>query len=471
MNQTNLSRVALLLFASALFVHAQETERLPIPSAGERRKAEKELKSVFSVEYTEKDPEKLRAFARKLLSQGVETRGNARYVTLSEAARVSSEGLDLETAWGAIDELSKHFKVDAEKLENAILSSAKKRARTPESASRLAYFILIRVESSIGKEAFESALRLAKEADRLGRAARRPDVSLVARSFGKEIPELKKEKETFSKADLSGAIDLGATGENGRVGRYLAFVKGDWEKGLEFLQYCGEKDLEGIARKELAPPSAGDGQHSLAESWQELARKERNSLQKKRYQGRALHWYELALPEATGLLKSKIEKRLEELAAEGLGAKIRPVVKVLTLEEFGKIEGRYRQDRDLAKKGKATASGVYGPYVPNNVFKGNRQNDAWCLNGPSGWFEATWNTPVAGSTLLFFGRGRPPAGTNKWGPATLLINKTIRLEVPGMSARRILLVKLGASSRLIKTIRFDINGSLFPGLATVEIYR
>src|SRR5439155_12147143 len=110
-------------------------------------------------------------------------------------------------------------------------------------------------------------------------------------------------------------IDKPGTGDQEALGKFYAFAKGDWDRGLPILAACAKPPLNGLAEKDLAGPSDPAGQIEVGDGWWDLAEKEKLPLRKSRLQERSRVWYEAAFSAATGLSKSKLEKRLVVLDA------------------------------------------------------------------------------------------------------------------------------------------------------------
>ena len=317
--------MAFLVSLGAVSLRPQE-EKLPVPSSSEARKAEKVIRGLFPNEYKAKGRGARRDFARKLLEQAEESQGNpvSRFVLLREARDIASGALGVKTALAAVAKMVELYAVDSEKTYAPVLSAVRRELRTPAEAAAVAGLYYDVVSLSIRSENYDVALKFAREVERLARTARTArtakDTSLMAdaRARAKEIPDLKREADQAAQVDLSAAIDLGAGKSNLTVGRYLCFVKGEWEKGLEYLLYAGNPLLEKIAEQELKKPTGAEGQVSLAEDWLALSEKERNALHKKRYQERAFTWFEAAREVSKGLARVRIDQRLRELMRKGL---------------------------------------------------------------------------------------------------------------------------------------------------------
>src|SRR5262249_16754416 len=105
---------------------------------------------------------------------------------------------------------------------------------------------------------------------------------------------------------------------NGEVGKYLCLARGLWQKGLPLLARGKDQKLKELAQKDLARPKATKAKVTLGNAWWELAEKEKPPAQH-RLQERAAFWYEKALPDLTGLSRTRLEKRLETVAPRPQG--------------------------------------------------------------------------------------------------------------------------------------------------------
>jgi hypothetical protein len=146
-----------------------------------------------------------------------------------------------------------------------------------------------------------------------------------------------------------------------------------------------------------------------------------------------------------------------------------PRLEVMTAAEF---QSRYAAllapAANVAGTGRAQASSHWGNREPQRIFAGRRTGDAWSLNGPKGGLEARWSPPVLGQVILLFGRDGA-TGSDAWGEASIAVNGAKPRRVDGMASGCVLLADLGIDVP-ISSVRVEINGSTYPGLAGLEIH-
>lgn len=304
--------------AVLLLALLSQDPKAPVPPVGGQKKAEKSLRDTFKDDYASKDPAARRAFAIRLMSDAVDAGTDAvsRYVMLRDARDLAAEALDLSTAFMAIDKQVRFFEINPEESKAAAFAAARKKVAFPADAAALAESCLQTLPEAVKRGDFDGAARLAKEAEGLAKTAKAAALAARAADAIKELPELRKENEGYAKAELTLSVNAGDPEANLLYGRYLCFVKGDWEKGLPCLAKTTVPGLAEAARKEIEKPATPESQVFAGEAWASLGDGEKQPLLRKRYYTRATHWLEAALAGATGLLRSRAERRLDEAAAK-----------------------------------------------------------------------------------------------------------------------------------------------------------
>lgn len=305
--------VRFVLGAALLWgVAAQDGSKLPVPAAGDLKKAETELRGLFKDEFAQKDREAKRSLAQRLLQQAGEAANSpaSRHAALGLARDLALQEMDVKTGFAAIDQLEALFVISKPPLAGAefksngnaakvyALNGAQKSAVTPEDVSILGEAYLQVAETALKESYWDDALSCAQASEKYARTAKAPAVQEKAALLLKEIPELRKEDEQFSKL-LAAKTDDGAA----RLvkGRYALFVVGDEKTGVENLLECSDEGLRKVAKLESAAPAGAAPMAEVAEAWIALADKESSPLHKRRYARRGMRWFEDALKTAQGL--------------------------------------------------------------------------------------------------------------------------------------------------------------------------
>lgn len=300
---------ACLVLATAL------AQRAPVPDAAERKKAEALIRDAFRDEYAARDLDARKAFARRLLQEAEKTEGDpaGRYVLYREASDLAAQVGDPVTASGAIDRMFRHYQVDLVGMKaDALKTSRRLAARTPEGALALARAYRVLMEQALALDAFEEGGRAAVAAEASARAAR--DAGLL-----EEIQALRREFDAIEREYRRVKRDLEAIakkpddpGLNRAAGRFRCLAQGRWTVGLPLLAKGPDGPLRDAASKDLAKPENGTGRMEVADAWWSLAQEERDALRRSRLLDRARLWYEAALPDLSTLARLQVERRLKE---------------------------------------------------------------------------------------------------------------------------------------------------------------
>jgi hypothetical protein len=299
--------IALVLVAAAL----QDKPALPPePDAAAQKETLKKIKDLFKDEYAKKLPADQLALARKLLQSGIETADDpvAKYVLLKESREIAVAAGDVEAALRAAEETSKAFAMDGSALKLAVLGKIP--VKEPDAARAVAKGYLAVVGDAIKAENFEAAGSAAQRAEAMAKAAQDPALAACAAELKNEAVSLKTEA-----ARVKPLIDKPGPNDSEAIGRYLCFVKGDWDAGLPHLIAGAKPPLKTAAEKEALKPQDAAAQVELADLWWDIGQKEKSAWRKERIFARAKVWIDLAAPTATGLIKVRVQKRLDDLEA------------------------------------------------------------------------------------------------------------------------------------------------------------
>lgn len=340
--------------------------RALVPEPALQREAEKLMRELFKVDYAKKAPADRRNLARSLLEQaGKSVPGSTdRWVLFREAQEMATQGADAELVAQIVDIASRDFEIDAVILKTAAMAAVNRIAKSPAEFALLADQYLLLAEESLAVDEFGPAETAASAAVAAARRTNDGPVTNRALQFSKEFAELKARGEGLKKAREQLLKEPSDAAANLEFGQFLCFVKGDWAAGLAFLAKGADGPLKAAAEKDLASPTDATGRIAVGDLWWDLADREKNPARKAKYQARMAGWYEGALPEASGLMKARIEKRLEGYDP---GAGSLAAVNLMKLVD-GKLDavwGEFACDgRTLNCTKKTGGARVQVPYIP-----------------------------------------------------------------------------------------------------------
>jgi hypothetical protein len=295
---------------------AQADSRPAVPTKAELVDAEKLIKGLYKADFAKTKAAERAAFAAKLLEQAVDTRDDlkAKYVLLHDARDLAAKGGDCDLYLKAADEIAAAFKVSAAEARAASADLLAGNVSGADNARDGGQALLDAADAALGSGEFDAAQKLLRSAEVLGKKS---GIAILASAIGlraKSLPALRKAYDKIADAQqkLEAAPTDGAA--NLLVGRFLCFVKGDWETGLPRLALGSDDALRALAEKDSkAATGAATDKVEAADGWHKFGA-DLDPLEKANVQGRALHWYRESLADATGLAKARVEKRIEELA-------------------------------------------------------------------------------------------------------------------------------------------------------------
>ncbi len=350
--------LSLVLLAASVGLQDRPAE----PDANAQKETLKQIKDLFKDEYARKGAADQSALAQKLLQKGIETNDDlpSKFVLLKEAREVAIAAGDADTAMRAAGETAKAFAVDGPALKLAVITKMATAARDPETARTLAKSCIALVAEAVRVDGYDTATSAATKGEQLARPAQDPLLSQRLQDLKKEVASLKEEH-----GRVKPMLEKPGSGDGDAVGRYLCFVKGDWDAGLPHLVAGAKGPLKALVEKDVLNPAEAAQQVEVAEGWADLAQKEKSAWRKSRIQARVRYWLEKAQPAATGVLKLKIDKKLGEIEDAEPGA-----VNLLKLidPKQDSLNGEWSMDGAILVSPVGEWQKVQIPYTPPDEY-------------------------------------------------------------------------------------------------------
>ena len=292
-------------------------KRPEAPDADAQAAALKEIRELFKERYANaKDRDQKQEFARLLLRQAGETRDNpaARFVLYGEARDMAAAAGDGKLLVAIITAMGRNYRVDLKAIAADTLVKASKKARDAAGNQSLARLAFEMAKADLKKGESDRAKSLIDASREMARKARDvPTLKQTAAAL-KDLEELRQLRASFDDAQKT----LAKTPEDRPAlqvaARYHCLVANDWPRGLPLLLNGAEDELKAAVESELAQaPGSPADMVALGERWLTAARATDEA---NRYLARvrAIYWYQRALPQLTGLTRSKVEKRLADLS-------------------------------------------------------------------------------------------------------------------------------------------------------------
>lgn len=364
-------------------VPEQSVKKLPVPDETGQEKALAIVREVYGEEYkVAKTLDQKKALAEKILGKAAESKSEPvpYFVLLKLARDVAVAAGEVDLALQAVESMSTTFEVKTLAAKNEVFTKAAQFAHTQQQSEALARCALALVDAAVLVDQFQIAKEVGNHGLHAARESRQKELitKLVARS--KEVEEIASE---YDKAKAAMAVSRDGLTDPASclvVGKYLCFMKDDWDQGIPLLAKGSDETLKTIATRELAGVSSTSDQVMLADSWWEVAEKEEGRAQQTIRQ-RAELWYRKAMPDMTGLAKDKVEKRLDSLhepsgspkqqASEGDEAAARALAAAV-VGTYGVIAVEKKSGRQENSFIRLTAD--------NSVFKGRQTIGTWKID-------------------------------------------------------------------------------------------
>ncbi len=299
--------------------------RLPVPPSSERSKTLQAVKKLYRDAYGKIAPEEKQLLAQRLLKDAAAAGEDVTllYVMLDQARTLATSARDIKTALKAVEALGRRFETDRYDMIYETLRTFSRSAKTKEALHLLARHALTAAKGAMADEEPEAAASLAAFAAPLAR--RISDALMVERAaaLAKEASELKRELKAVEPARKKLAEKPDDPAANLTIGKYLCFVKGEWDRGLAHLEKGSDSALKAAAGGDRARPENPTERVVTGDRWWDAAAKQSGAA-RTGARVRAGYWYALALPAQKGVLRLRLEKRLEEIAALEASLRVPP---------------------------------------------------------------------------------------------------------------------------------------------------
>ena len=288
--------------------------RAPIPQKTETAAAEKLVHEIFKAEFAKTKPADRSALAAKLLEQAEASKNDiaARYVLINEACIASAKAGDAVSYLKSAEMLSQSYKISLAEAQAANVDSLALGV-TKDGARDAGAPLLEAADAALGNGEFDTAQKLLHAADA---TSRKGGIAALTHSVGlrtKSLAVLRKEFEKLDNARKKLETTPTDADANLMLGRFLCFVKNDWEGGLPRLVLGSDTALRSAAEKDdKANTGASTDKAEAGDVWYKIGMS-MDPLQKSHIMGHALVRYRGAMTDANGLAKIRIEKRIEEL--------------------------------------------------------------------------------------------------------------------------------------------------------------
>lgn len=297
-------------------------DKLPIPSQADQKKNERAIRDLLKDAYARKDQNSRRILARNLIEAAEkETKDwGLVFCFYKEAADVAADAGDFEKAMGTIEQLEKTYKLEPEspltgatfspthEMRKALLKRTQKSVQGLEDSTSYIKAAFKLADLYYSEDGFDDGLGVSQMADNVAQTSGDRGLQMLARGSVRKYAALKGAHDKIIKAHLKILSDPTDADAAQTWGTFLAFVKGDWDRGVDWIAKGKDAGLKEICKKEVEKAPEVD----LGDAWVALADKTKEP-EKGHFRNRALYWLDRALVTAGGIEKLKVDKKVEDL--------------------------------------------------------------------------------------------------------------------------------------------------------------
>ncbi len=288
-----------------------EVVRTPVPTAIDVAEASKKLRVVFAKRMeearTEADKGMIASEMVKQASEMPEDPAGA-FALLNAAGALANQAGEFQTAVDAVETKIRIFEVDAYE-ENAAMMVAfgnENGGRRAQKAGGDEYVTrAIRVIfAGIRADDFVRASSIARYALMFkGERGQDETVTMLTR-LRTQLSVARGHYSRTGNALAQLRIEPNDPAAVEEVGRFLCFIKGDWDAGLPLLARSENTVLNEIAKADIAGADAPAGMLVLADAWWDLSSRTTQGVFRQACRDRAVAWYTAA----HGLLPDSLDK-------------------------------------------------------------------------------------------------------------------------------------------------------------------
>ncbi|TWU60946.1 DUF1559 domain-containing protein [Crateriforma conspicua] len=303
------------------------------PSREEINRAGKRLQDIYAdrIREAEQLTQKRKILSEMLIqAERLEADPAGAYALRSAAMKLAVDTGDIRSLLRAVDSRVQRFSVDPYEVNaTALAAFAERNMRNDNArraASEFAKRAVVTIRDGILQDDYDGCGKLASMAAAMQKTASGNRYQLNLRNRNEVDPQklwtrlsslLSSTKQRYADAaeQLARFRQDDSDGDAASsVGRFLCFIKGDWQTGLPLLTQGGIEALQTAAQRDLQGAANVGEQVALGDMWWELGQRAKAGVYKQGALDRAGFWYESVyevMPES--LDKLHVKARLDEL--------------------------------------------------------------------------------------------------------------------------------------------------------------
>lgn len=292
--------------------------RLAIPDAESQAATKRLLAELYKPQYDRaKTAEQKQQLAKTLLAKADEISGDVtgHYLLVKLARELAVQSGDVGLSLQAINTLTSTYQYDGNADKLAAFEFLAKALRSQPDAEIFLGECKALLMAAIRQNDYELATKTISLSETVAKRGKMNDHLDQLGQTRKVLDEMRAAYANVPPALSAVQADPTNAEANLVLGKYRCFYRREWHSGLTDLSKCSDVKLRVIAQIDASNPTSAAQQSDLADQWFDLSETISKPWAKKSVLLRAAYWYQQAfqgLP--NGLIKSRVQKRLSEIA-------------------------------------------------------------------------------------------------------------------------------------------------------------
>ena len=300
---------------------ADDVVREPLPIAAEIAKAQKRLRQIFITKIAEaKEDDEKSKLSQEMLDDASSMNADpaGAYVLQTAAMKLATDAGEFNDVLQAVDQRVGRFEVNSyEENVTALLKFAEGNTkRDPDDMDGESFLkrAVPVVFAAIQDDDYVRASGICRHAYRIRDQEPTEDIQKSLNRLRLLLASAQREYDKAAKHLAFYREDPEQVEDAAAFGRFLCFIKGDWDRGLPLMVMGGPKNLKDVAEYDLQGSKTTDEEVAMGDRWWDLSIAIRNGVYRQAAQDRASYWYGRAFPNmADSLDRIHVKNRIAEL--------------------------------------------------------------------------------------------------------------------------------------------------------------
>jgi hypothetical protein len=303
-------------------VSAKPSARSPVPDAETQQSEKKKLRDAFRARFAQaRTPIDKGDLAADLLREAKDSKDSpaARFALFAEARDLALAAGEPVRFREVVQEIANAYEVDSFEEQTRALVEASETALPSPVRSTLAKSAIDLAQDAIQSDSYDAASQLAKAgfsfaSKVMASKGRDPHLIRQANELGETIPWHRQQHDLALQAEKALAQDPNNVKAAQFLGKYLALVKEQWDRGLPLLLKGDDATLKALAAAEQAARQSVTAAEivKLADQWAEAAPSLETPYERAA-RHRASYWYDAALPHLGGLTRERVVRAIDAM--------------------------------------------------------------------------------------------------------------------------------------------------------------